>query len=198
MCEERLLFFGQKCDKDKQEDRQEDRHFYRYNCGIFFRIHVAKDCYSYYVTFAWTCNVALWDVSLLLSEGPVLLSDSQSLRLTRPRYTLPASLFTLVWFAIIVPHIRIRSGFNHAALLWRPVLHARTGEASCTEPPVLVIHGMASKQTYSSGSEKRNKKKLDEEQRSQDKGKIVFHDVGGGGALMLNFYLASVFALGKG
>ena len=31
---------------------------------------------------------------------------------------------------------------------------------------------MASKRTYSSGSEKRKKKKLDEEKRSQDEGKF--------------------------
>ena len=46
--------------------------------------------------------------------------------------------------------------------------------ASCAKLPVLVIHGMASKQTYSSGSEKRKKKTLDEENRPQDKDKVCF------------------------
>ena len=56
---------------------------------------------------------------------------------------------------------------------------ARRGEASCSEPTVAVIHSMTSKQTYSSSSEK--------EKHSHDKCKVWFHDVGGGGALMLNF-----------
>ena len=54
----------------------------------------------------------------------------------------------------------------------------RRGEASCADLPVPVIHSMTSKQTYSSGSEKRKSKKLDEEKCSQDKGKVFFHDVG--------------------
>ena len=29
---------------------------------------VAKDSYSYYVTFVWSCNVALWDISLHFVE----------------------------------------------------------------------------------------------------------------------------------
>ena len=41
---------------------------------------------------------------------------------------------------------------------------------------------MASKQTYSSGSEKENKKEPEEEKCSQDKGEVCFHDVGGGRA----------------
>ena len=36
--------------------------------AVFFFCQVAKDTYSYYVTVVWSCNVALWNISLYLVE----------------------------------------------------------------------------------------------------------------------------------
>ena len=37
-----------------------------HTAAVFFL--VAKDSYSYYVTFIWFCNVALWNISLYQFE----------------------------------------------------------------------------------------------------------------------------------
>ena len=56
---DRRCFFKEKCEEES---------------GGQMLLHVqlwylfAKDSYSYYVTVVWSCNVALWDISLYLVE----------------------------------------------------------------------------------------------------------------------------------
>ena len=59
-----MMFFKQNCDK---EALGQERRFSTHSCGILFLIKVAKNNYSYYITFVWLCNVALWYMKDLCS-----------------------------------------------------------------------------------------------------------------------------------
>ena len=64
-CQGQKLFFGHKCDVART-----DRHFPTCSWSIFFLIQVANETTSY-VTFVWSCNVALWNIS----HAPALRSQ---------------------------------------------------------------------------------------------------------------------------
>ena len=67
-----LKFFASDrcCFSGRNVPKRTDRRTDTYSCSVFFLTCVAEDSYSYNVTFVLSCNVALWDISLL-SEGPV-------------------------------------------------------------------------------------------------------------------------------
>ena len=66
---DRCCFFGQKCDEETVGQAEGQM-------GGWMLLHLAKvfvflkeiDSYSYYITFVWSCNVTLWDISLYLVE----------------------------------------------------------------------------------------------------------------------------------
>ena len=74
--------------------------------------------------------------------------------------------------------------------------YARRGEASCAEPLVAVIYGMASKQKYSSSSEKkRNEMKKN---THMIKVRFVFVMFGGGASLNAKFLASLSVCFRKG
>ena len=62
-----MLFFGQKFDKESVGQAGGQTLPYL-NLRYFFAYVSCKDSYSYYVTFVWSCNVALCDISLYFVE----------------------------------------------------------------------------------------------------------------------------------
>ena len=73
---------GQKCGKESVG--QTGGRFSRYSYGILF---------SYYVTFVWSCNVALWDISLYLVKWRTCVVI-RLVRPIRPCSAPPAYSFT--------------------------------------------------------------------------------------------------------
>ena len=71
------------------------------------------------------------------------------------RISVKSTWHLAFWLVRSALYQLVRSGVYCALLLWRPVLLARRGEASCSELPLPVVYCMASKRKYSSNSEKR-------------------------------------------
>ena len=67
-CRRQTLFFSRKCDEELVEQTGGQTYISTYICGIFFLIQVAKDSYSYYVIFVWSCSIALWNIALYFVE----------------------------------------------------------------------------------------------------------------------------------
>ena len=59
-----MLVFRQECDEEPVGQAGGQTVYLLY----FFPHISCQDSYSYYVTFVWSCNVALWDISLYLVE----------------------------------------------------------------------------------------------------------------------------------
>ena len=81
---------------------------YPHTAAVFFLlIYVAKDSYSYYVTFVRSCSVALWDISLYLVEWRtctvIRLSDRHSFSNCRATGFMAAQMAASdIWHSLFV------------------------------------------------------------------------------------------------
>ena len=106
---DRRCLLRQKCGKESVGQvggQTGGRTLLRVRLWHLFSSWVANDSYSYYVTFVWSCNVAVWDISLYLVECRTC-AVIRLVRLTPPRCNPPAYPFTLGRFtnneALILP-----------------------------------------------------------------------------------------------
>ena len=66
-----MLFFGQKCDKElvgQAGGQTGGRTLLHVQLRYFFPSYKLPKTYIYYVTFVWSSNIALWDISLYQVE----------------------------------------------------------------------------------------------------------------------------------
>ena len=103
LCRWQTLFFGVEIWwRVSKTDRRTDRktNTFPHNSAVFF----PKGSDSYYVTFVWSCNVALSDISLYLVEYRTCVVI-KTVWLTCPCNRPPPYPFTLIWFANTAPLI---------------------------------------------------------------------------------------------